>query len=130
MPQFQAGQSGNPGGRPKADQKLRDLCQARGEELFNLLWGIANDDTYEQTEAGPVPAVAPKDRIAAIKILLDRGYGRPRQEVEITGQNTYQGRALVTIMQAPRPGQPSPMIKAIAAAAGNAPAREAGDGAD
>ena len=71
---FRPGESGNPGGRPKAVAALRDLVQARGDGLIGKLMDIAFANETE-----------PRVRIEAIKVLLDRGYGRPPQP--ITGED-------------------------------------------
>lgn len=67
---FVAGASGNPGGRPRAVRQARDLIEALAPELVMTLMEIVRDRTE--------PA---KTRIAAMAALLDRRYGRPRQQV-------------------------------------------------
>lgn len=68
---FQPGQSGNPGGRPKVDHKVRDLARSFGEDAVRTLAAIMND------REAPPPA-----RVSAAIHLLDRGFGKPKQEVD------------------------------------------------
>ncbi len=68
---FVAGASGNPGGRPRAVQQARDLIEALAPELVMTLMEIVRDRK--------VPARA---RVAAAMGLLDRRYGRPKQQVK------------------------------------------------
>lgn len=65
---FQPGQSGNPGGRPKLDPRLRDMARAKTEEAFAVILDCLAD---------------PDKKIAlrAAEVLLDRGYGRPTQPI-------------------------------------------------
>lgn len=65
---FQPGQSGNPGGRPKLDPRLRDMARAKTEEAFAVILDCLAD---------------PDKKIAlrAAEVLLDRGYGRPAQPI-------------------------------------------------
>jgi HEAT repeat protein len=71
MAQFAKGTSGNPGGRPKAEGHVRDLARAQTERAIKALVVALNDTN------GRV-------RVAAAIALLDRGWGRPTQEVEET----------------------------------------------
>ncbi len=68
---FAAGASGNPGGRPRVVQQARDLIEALAPELVMTLMEIVRDRK--------VPARA---RVAAAMGLLDRRYGRPKQQVK------------------------------------------------
>lgn len=74
MSQFQAGQSGNPGGRPKASAKVRDLARAHTEAALAVLVEIA---TGGESEAA---------RVAAANSILDRGYGKPTQPIDGDGE--------------------------------------------
>jgi hypothetical protein len=66
---FQPGQSGNPGGRPRVIAELRELARAHAPEAVAELARLAKDAKSETA------------RIAAIKELLDRAYGKPTQFV-------------------------------------------------
>jgi hypothetical protein len=71
---FQKGISGNPGGQSKAKQEVTELARLHGPACIEALAGIALDPT------APPPA-----RVSAITALLDRGFGKPKQTVENTG---------------------------------------------
>jgi hypothetical protein len=65
------GQSGNPGGRPKADGRLRDVAQQHTEKALNTLAHIAEHGKSESA------------RVTASVALLDRGWGKPHQTADI-----------------------------------------------
>lgn len=65
---FPPGQSGNPGGRPREDGHLRELCRAQTELAIVALVEILSD------KAAPAAA-----RVAAANAILDRGWGKPIQ---------------------------------------------------
>lgn len=67
---FERGRSGNPGGRPKVAQEVRDLARQHGAAAVEALAKILHDSPSE------------KSRIAAAVALLDRGYGKPPQEIQ------------------------------------------------
>src|SRR5450631_1921119 len=71
---WKQGQSGNPGGRPKDDARLRELARERTEDALNTLTAIMT--------SRKAPAAA---RVAAACAILDRGYGRPSQQLQHTG---------------------------------------------
>jgi hypothetical protein len=70
---FTPGRSGNPAGRPKVVGEVRDLARAHTETALNTLVSIASNPRYP-----------PAARVSAASALLDRGYGRPAQELGIT----------------------------------------------
>jgi hypothetical protein len=71
--------SGNPSGRPKVVFEIRDLARQYGPAGITKLAEMAG------LEPG-VPAEAEAVRVAAIKELLDRGYGRATQP--LSGDNS------------------------------------------
>jgi len=73
---FKKGQSGNPGGRPKVVAEVRDLAQEHTEEAVSTLATIMMD------EKAPHAA-----RVAAANSILDRGYGKAPQHLNVTGKN-------------------------------------------
>lgn len=67
---FQPGKSGNPGGRPKGSNVVRELARAHTETALKTL----------------VAALKDKDgrvRVAAANSLLDRGWGKPSTEIDV-----------------------------------------------
>jgi len=69
---FRKGQSGNPGGRPKVLGELQELARQHAPMIIVELARLA------------LKAKSETARIAAIRELLDRGYGRPRQTMEVS----------------------------------------------
>lgn len=74
---FVKGQSGNPGGRPKSDQTLKDLIDLKtgGPEYFvNKLM-----DFIEHAREHKV-------KLDAMALLMAYRFGKPRQEMEHSGE--------------------------------------------
>lgn len=66
---FAPGQSGNPGGRPKAVAIVRDLARAQTDVALSALVEIATAGTSEAA------------RVSAAQAILDRGWGKPTQPI-------------------------------------------------
>ena len=92
---FKAGESGNPKGRPKACAELRDLARSYAPGAIKELARLATNGRSEMA------------RIAAIRELLDRGYGKSTQYMadddEPTRDNTLR---IVFVKPDPHPDDP------------------------
>jgi hypothetical protein len=69
---FRKGESGNPGGRPKVLGEVQELARQYAPSAIAELARLA------------LKAKSETARIAAIRELLDRGYGRARQAMEVS----------------------------------------------
>jgi len=65
------GYTGNPGGRPKMPQALKEALQAHSATAVEVLAGILAD-----------PKARASDRIRAAEVVLDRAWGKPTMAVE------------------------------------------------
>ena len=79
------GRSPNAGGLSQEKRELIDLARERSPAALDKIFAIMNDET-----------VPPAVQLAAAGMILDRGYGRPRQMIE-TGD---RGRSLEDILLA------------------------------
>lgn len=69
---WQKGQSGNPGGRPKALQEVEEAARQHTPAAMEALVSIAKNE-----EAPPAA------RVSAASVLLDRAWGKPRQDMRV-----------------------------------------------
>ena len=70
MTKFMKGQSGNPAGRPREIGDLREMARKRTEQALETLTEVMLDK-----------AAPPSARVTAANSILDRGFGRPSQEI-------------------------------------------------
>ena len=73
---FVKGQSGNPGGRPVVMAEVKELARSHTADAIDTLAEIMRDEDE--------PAAA---RVAAASAILDRGYGKPVQEINANNTN-------------------------------------------
>lgn len=77
LKKFEAGKpSPNPDGRPKAPQEFRDLCKKYSTESAKVVFDIVND-----------PNVPAKTRIQGAELLINHGYGKPKESLDITSND-------------------------------------------
>ena len=88
---WKPGQSGNPSGRPKGTRDLAGYVlesTGGGRELVDSLVSIArgvmpNVSVQEGSRPRKDQQVRPADQLKAIEMLLDRGFGRSPQQLDI-----------------------------------------------
>ena len=88
---WQPGQSGNPSGRPKGTRDLAGYVLETtdgGKELVDALVCIArgtmpNVAAQESSRPRKDQQVRPADQLKAIEMLLDRGFGRSPQQLDV-----------------------------------------------
>jgi hypothetical protein len=82
------GQTLNPNGRPKKLPELREL-------LANVLGDEKDGKTAAEAILMALRAKAAKGDVRAAELLLDRAYGKPKQDVDLSG-------SMVTVIK-PKP---------------------------
>ena len=87
---FRKGQSGNPGGRPKEIEGVRELARKHTEEAINTLVKMLRSRND-------------RVRVAAAEALLDRGWGRSNQDMEVSGSDSSDLQPLTILWNAPEP---------------------------
>lgn len=74
MGKWVKGQSGNPRGRARTPPELTEACRRLSTDAVSVLGAILRSKKSR-----------PQDRIRAAEVLLDRGYGKAAQTVELSG---------------------------------------------
>ncbi len=95
---FKPGQSGNPGGRPLEAVHIRDLARQRTAKALTILENIM---CRGKTEAA---------RVRAAEVLLDRGWGRPGQPLDIVSDTTLRITVEGNEHLQPRRERPAPPL--------------------
>lgn len=76
---FQKGVSGNRGGRKRLPDDLKDALRAACPEALRVLVSVLEDEKARDA-----------DRLRAAEIILDRGYGKPTQAVDLNASDIPQ----------------------------------------
>lgn len=79
--QFKPGQTGNPNGRPKLPDLKEVMAEILGEEK--------DGKTAIQAIVAKLRQLAANGNIKAAEVLLSRGYGLPKQQIEYSGEMNF-----------------------------------------
>ena len=82
---WKRGQSGNPGGRPKVSAEIRDLARDHGAQAIERLVALMHSKNENVA-------------VRAAEALLDRGYGRPMQGMEVIEKEKPQIAKQISIV--------------------------------
>lgn len=97
---WKPGKSANPGGRSPVvgpnGETLTALCRAKSPELVQRAFEIALDKATEH-----------KDALVAIFGLLDRGWGKPKESVDLDARVEGAGVPIIQIVRASDAADPA-----------------------
>ena len=77
--QFKPGQSGNPSGRPKIPDDVKQMFREATPRACEVLCQIINDEGARYS-----------DRIKAAEVIMDRAWGKAVQAVDVDAKNIPQ----------------------------------------
>ena len=77
----------NPKGRPPIIRDLKEAAKAHTRQALNTLVSVMND-----------PGAAQASRITAAVALLDRGWGRPQQNIEARVENVDIAKSAAQVL--------------------------------
>jgi hypothetical protein len=80
--------SPNAGGLSREKRELIDLARERSPGALAKIFAIMNDET-----------VPPAVQLAAAGMILDRGYGKPKQQIEASDQGATLEQMLMAIWE-------------------------------
>lgn len=83
------GQSGNPGGKPKGHKEVQDLARRYTTDAIQTLADICSN-----------PTATPGARVSAAEVLLDRGWGKAPQKIELDGVNQLPEHVIDALLAA------------------------------
>lgn len=100
--QFKKGQSGNPGGRPKAVRELLERARKSVPAAFDLAERLLEDEEAE-----------PRVRLDAAKFLTSYGIGAPPKEIDEddevqTSARVAPEKALAVLLRLKKNDEPAP----------------------
>src|SRR5690606_2424174 len=93
------GQSGNPKGRPKRDLDLAELARKDAKKAIEALVEVISDKK-----------APPSARVSAAAELLDRGFGRAPQHVDLNATVSFS-QAFEDFIRALSPGSNAKVIE-------------------
>jgi hypothetical protein len=76
---FKPGQSGNPGGMPKAIVEVARAARLHTPEMLDILVSIARDKDATTSA-----------RVSAAQYVVDRAWGRPKESVTVTREGNFE----------------------------------------
>ncbi|WP_426287517.1 hypothetical protein [Luteibacter sp. E-22] len=102
------GKSGNPGGRsPRVGpngESIAELARAHTVEALATLVAVCNGDVGKPDKDNPkLTLIEAKDRIAAANAILDRGWGKPKESVDIDANVKGSGVPVIQIVRVSAP---------------------------
>lgn len=102
---FEKGRSGNPGGRPKIPPDLVEIAKGKSKQALGVLVSIMQDKS-----------VSPSVRVQAAEAILNRGYGKPSQYLDIQAKQENNGPS-GTVIILPEKRRVEPDMDPVEAAA-------------